>query len=93
MLNLLWISTSMFLSVIMGALALALLGVYLPDVLFVLFDWGDGLADWVYHLNINTQVMNVVRFLINGPQMVFLSLVIISRILISLIGMAFRRGY
>lgn len=92
MLNLLWISTSMFLSVVLGAMALALLGVYFPDWLFVLFDWGDGIADWIYHFDIDAQVMNVVRFLINGPQMVFLAFVILARILMSLIGMAFGRA-
>lgn len=87
MLNLLITSATMFLSVILGAMMLALFGVYLPETLFVLFDWGDALADQVYHLNIDPQIMNVVRFLINGPQMVFLSFVILSRIVISLIGM------
>ena len=92
MLNLLWISTSMFVSVVLGAIALAVLGVYFPDILFILFDWGDKVADWIYHFDIDAQVMNVVRFLINGPQMVFLACVILARILMSLLGMAFGMG-
>lgn len=93
MLNLLWISTTMFLSLILGAMAIALLGIYLPETLSVLFDLGDGVADWIYHLElISPEVRNIIRFLITGPQMVFLAFIIISRILMSLIGMAFGRG-
>ena len=92
MLNLLWTSTTMFLSVILGAVALAVLGVYFPDWLFIAFDWGDKVADWIYHFDIDAQIMNVVRFLINGPQMVFLFFVIVARILMSVLGMAFGRA-
>lgn len=87
MLNLVWVSTTMFLSVILGAVAIALLGVYAPETLSLLFDAGDGVADWIYHLEIiSADVRNIVRFLITGPQMVFLFFVIISRIIMSLIG-------
>lgn len=87
MLNLLWISTTMFLSVILGAVAIALLGVYAPNTLSMLFDAGDGVADWVYHLElISADVRNIIRFLITGPQMVFLFFVIFSRIIMSAVG-------
>lgn len=87
MLNLLWVSTTMFLSVILGAVAIALLGVYAPETLSVLFDAGDGVADWIYHLElISADVRNIIRFLITGPQMVFLFFVIVSRIIMSLLG-------
>ena len=87
MLNLLWVSTTMFLSVILGAVAIALLGVNAPETLSVLFDAGDGVADWIYHLDIiSADVRNIVRFLITGPQMVFVFFVIVSRIIMSMLG-------
>lgn len=88
MLNLLWISTTMFLSLILGAMAIALIGVYAPNTLSLLFDAGDGVADWVYHLEvIGADVRNIIRFLITGPQMVFIGFVILARIIMSMIGM------
>lgn len=90
--NILWVSTSMFLSVIVGAVVFALLGIYLPDVLDAMLTIGDVIADWLYHLElINTQVRNVIRFLINAQQMVFLFLVILSRVLFALGAAMFRR--
>ena len=87
MLNLLWISTTMFLSLILGAMAIALIGVYAPDTLSVLFDVGDGVADRVYHLEVlSSDVRNIIRFLITGPQMVFIGFVILARIIMSMIG-------
>lgn len=90
--NILWVSTSMFLSVIMGAVIFALLGVYMPNVL----DWfllgGDVVADWIYHLDlIGAQVRTVIRFLIDAAQMVFLFFVIVSRVLLYAISMPFQR--
>lgn len=94
MLNLLWISTSMFLSVVMGAVLFAILGIYAPDQLDLLLRFGDFLADKIYHWElVSTQVRNVIRFLIDAQQMVFLLLVILSRVFISLVGMIFGRGY
>ena len=90
MLNLVWVSTTMFLSVIFGAVAIALLGIYAPETLSDLFDAGDKVADWIYHLEIiGADVRNIIRFLITGPQMVFLFFVIVSRIIMSMIGGAF----
>lgn len=90
--NILWISTSMLLSVIMAAIIYAFLGIYLPDVLEFFLNGGDILADWIYHLEfISSQVRNVLRFLINGPQMVYLFFVILSRGLFGLLKMAFQR--
>lgn len=80
----------MFISVILGAMAVAFIGYYLPDTLSVLFDWGDVVADEIYHLElIGPEIRNIIRFLITGPQMVFLAFVIIARIVMSLIGAAF----
>lgn len=82
----------MFLSVILAAVIYAVLGIYVPDVLDFFLNGGDVVADWIYHLEfIGTKVTNVLRFLINGPQMVFLFFVIASRALFALVGMAFQR--
>jgi hypothetical protein len=90
--NVLWISTSMFLSVILAAVIYAVLGIYAATVLDFLLDVGDVVADWIYDLEfISTKVTNVLRFLISGPQMVFLFFVITSRAMFALVGMAFQR--
>lgn len=87
MLNLLWISTTMFLSLILGAMIFALLGIYLPDQLDWFMAGGDFVADQIYHMDIITsQVRNALRFLIDAKQMVFLFFVISSRIFLTLIG-------
>jgi hypothetical protein len=71
----------------MGAVIFAALGVYAPDVLDWFLNVGDWLADQIYHLDlISTQVRNVIRFLIDAQQMVFLIFVVASRIVVSMIG-------
>lgn len=88
MLKILTTSANMFVSVLIGAFAVAYIGIYFPDALAVLFDWGDSIAKGIYKLNvISTQAMNVVRFLINGQQLVFLTLVILARVLLAFGGM------
>ena len=90
--GLLWISTSMFVSVILGAVIFALLGVYLPDALDACLNVGDMVADWIYHLEfISTKVRNVIRFLIDAQQMVYLFFVIVSRMVLAGFGMLFQR--
>lgn len=92
MLRLLWISTSMFLSVLMGAAAFAALAMYWPGALHTMVEWGKVLEDEIYHLDaLSEQVRFFLDFLIDGNQFVFLALVIISRILLSLLGMVFSR--
>ncbi len=91
MTNILLTSVNMFLSVLIGAFAIAVLGLYAPDLLFIFFDWGNVVADKIYHTGlISSQIVNIVRFLINGEQMVFLTFIIIARVLLSLIVMPFR---
>lgn len=93
MLNVLWISTTMFVSVVLGAVIFAAMGIYAPDMLDWFLNRGDWIADQIYHMEvISTQVRNVIRFLIDAQQMVFLMFVILSRLAMSLIGMAFGRG-
>lgn len=82
----------MFLSVILGAVIFALLGVYLPDALDWFLNIGDVVADWIYHWDvISSKVRNVIRFLIDAQQMVYLFFVIVSRMLLAGIGMMFQR--
>ena len=82
----------MVLSVIVGAFMYALLWIYASSVLEFFLVGGDAVADWIYHLDwIGAQVRNALRFLINGPQMVFLFFVLLSRGLFGLVGMMFNR--
>ena len=92
MLRLLLMSGNMIGSVIMGALIFAFLGIYTPEFLSILMDGGDYVSKAIYHFDlISTQVRNVLRFLLNGQQMVFLAFVVLSRIVLSLIGGGIRR--
>jgi hypothetical protein len=76
---------NVFASLIIGALALAVVWIYVPNVALRLFRWAASVRDWVVLANWPPQYEVALRFFVDERQIVYLGFVLASRIVIGLL--------
>ena len=77
---------------IAGALALAVVWIYLPSLALPLFRWATTVRDWVILANWPPRYEATVRFLFDEHQIIFLSFVVASRILVGVAALLVTRA-
>jgi hypothetical protein len=78
-------------SMIAGALALAIVWIYLPSVALPLFRWATTIRDWVILANWPPRYEAAVRFFFDEHQIVYLGFVVASRILVGVVAILFAK--
>jgi len=86
-------SSIIFLSLLLGAVMLAIVAVEFPGAFGVALEWGAIAEDFVGSSNLDDKYNNWVKFLIAEEQIVFMGFVIIARIILSLIAGGFNRVF
>ena len=78
-------TANIFFSVVLGAIALALVAVESPNTMDMFLGWGSWVRDQVTTTNLEPKYNIWVKFLIADQQLVFLGFVIVTRIILSVI--------
>jgi hypothetical protein len=76
---------NVFSSLIIGALALAVVWIYIPDLALRLFRWAASVRDWVVLANWPPQYEVALRFFVDERQIVYVGFVLASRIVVGLL--------
>lgn len=76
---------NVFSSLVIGALALAIVWIYIPSVALQLFRWASSMRDWVVLANWPPQYEVALRFFVDERQIVYLGFVLASRVAIGLL--------
>lgn len=76
-------ASSMVLSIILGAIAMAYLALRAPDFYDTLIGYGRVAESSINNMGLDQAYVNVIGFLITEQQMVFLGLVILLRIIMA----------
>ena len=76
---------NVFSSLIIGALALAVVWIYIPNLALRLFRWAATVRDWVVLANWPPQYEVALRFFVDERQIVYLGFVLASRIVVGLV--------
>lgn len=76
---------NVFSSLIIGALALAVVWIYIPGLALQLFRWAASVRDWVILANWPPQYEVALRFFVDERQIVYLGFVLASRIVVGLL--------
>jgi len=73
-----------FSSLVMGALALAIVWIYIPNLALRLFRWAGSVRDWVVLANWPPHYEVALRFFVDERQIVYVGFVLVSRIALGL---------
>jgi hypothetical protein len=76
---------NVFSSLILGALALAIVWIYIPNLALRLFRWAATVRDWVVLANWPPQYEVALRFFVDERQIVYVGFVLASRIVMGLL--------
>jgi len=76
---------NVFSSLVIGAVALATVWIYLPNVALQLFRWAASIRDWVVLANWPPQYEVALRFFVDERQIVYVGFVLASRIIVGLL--------
>jgi hypothetical protein len=76
---------NVFSSLVIGALALAMVWIYLPNLALQLFRWAASIRDWVVLANWPPQYEVALRFFVDERQIVYVGFVLASRIIVGLL--------
>ena len=86
-------ASTIFFSIILGAVAMAFTAVELPGVFEALQNGAGSLEDLIGDTGLDPKYNVWVKFLIDDIQLVFMGYVIVMRVLMSLAGGMFRSKY
>ena len=73
---------NVFSSLIIGALALAIVWIYIPSLALRLFRWAASVRDWIVLANWPPQYEVPLRFFVDERQIVYVGFVLASRIVV-----------
>ncbi|MCP5431770.1 MAG: hypothetical protein H6923_00720 [Alphaproteobacteria bacterium] len=76
---------NIFLSLVLGAIALVFVSIQFPDLFSTILDGAAWVEDQLGHTGLKTQYNNWVRFLIGDEQLTFMFFTIAMRLLLALI--------
>ncbi len=82
-------TTNMFVSMVVGALAMGGVWYLYPDIMQMLFQSANGLKAWLVNLGISSKYNNLLWFLIDEKQIVFIGFVIATRFVLALLTSIF----
>lgn len=83
---------NVFSSLILGALALAIVWIYIPNLALRLFRWAATVRDWVVLANWPPQYEVALRFFVDERQIVYVGFVLASRIAMGLLFILFAKA-
>lgn len=82
-------TTNIFVSLVLGALAMGLVWYFSPETMQNLFQFASGVKTWLTSLGIEPTYNNFIWFLIEERQLVFMGFVIVTRVVLSILGAIF----
>ena len=85
MLRLLMSTGNVFLSLVLGAVAIAMVGIHYPEMLSVMLGWARELKLFLTGLGLDPRYNIWVELLLEERQLLFMGFTIVARILLSVI--------
>jgi hypothetical protein len=89
MLRVLFATTNIFVSMVIGAIAMGLVWFFYPDLLESFFRSAAGLKAYIVNLGIPAKYNNFLMFLIEERQIVFIGFVVATRFVLALLTSIF----
>src|SRR4051794_36243632 len=86
MLRLLFASTSLFFSLVLAAIAMGVVVLFAPEAMERLFHGAGDVKTWLVSRGIPSKYNVFLQFLIEERQLVYMSFVVIARILLGILG-------
>lgn len=83
MIRVLLASTNIFVSLVVGALAMALVWIKYPHAIDLFFTWAGALKTWLTSRGISVEYNNFIRLLVEERQLVFMGFVVVTRIVLA----------
>ena len=81
----LFASTNIFFSLILGALAMGFVWYFDPDLMQSIFQQASGLKSWLVNRGVPPKYNNFLWFLIEERQLVYMGFVMVTRIALAII--------
>ena len=82
-------TTNIFMSLVIGALAMGLVWYLSPDTMQSFFQSASGLKSWLTNLGIEPKYNNFLWFLIEERQLVFMGFVVATRVTLAILAAIF----
>ncbi len=82
-------TTNIFVSLVLGALAMGIVWYVSPETMQNLFQFASGVKTWLTSLGIEPTYNNFIWFLIEERQLVFMGFVIVTRVVLAILGAIF----
>ncbi len=82
-------TTNIFVSLVLGALAMGVVWYLSPETMQNLFLAASGVKTWLTSLGIDPTYNNFIWFLIEERQLVFMGFVIVTRVVLAILGAIF----
>ncbi|MCL4767564.1 MAG: hypothetical protein KJZ80_15160 [Hyphomicrobiaceae bacterium] len=82
-------TTNIFVSLVVGALAMGIVWYLAPDTMQSFFQSASGLKGWLTNLGIEPKYNNFIWFLIEERQLVFMGFVVATRVIFAILAAIF----
>ena len=89
MLRVLFATTNILTSIVLGAVAMCFVWYSYPDMMESIFRSADTVKSWLANIGIPPKYNNFLLFLIEGRQLVFLGFVVATRFVLALLTAIF----
>jgi hypothetical protein len=82
-------TSNIFVSLVLGALAMGLVWTLWPETLQSLFHWSSGVKAWIVNSGLEAKYNNFLWLLIEERQLVYLGFVMATRMLLAILASMF----
>ena len=82
-------TTNIFVSMVIGALAMGAVWFFYPDLMQTFFQSANGVKSWLVNLGLSSKYNNFLWFLIEERQLVFMGFVIVTRFVLAMLTAIF----
>jgi hypothetical protein len=89
MVRVLLATSNIFVSLVLGALAMGFVWYLEPETIQNLFQWSSGVKAWIVNRGLEAKYNNFLWFLIEERQLVYMGFVMATRILLAILASMF----
>ena len=89
MVRVVFATSNIFLSLVLGALAMGFVWYLEPETMQNFFQWSSGVKTWIVNRGVEAKYNNFLWFLIEERQLVYMGFVMATRILLAILTSMF----